>query len=243
MNIISVDWDYWFANTLDFDWGHRETMFFVEPIWSIRAGCTGIMSGKRALDVMRPRREFQHFWNQFDDLSTVHLVIAESHLTILELLRQCDVKDAKIWNFDAHHDLGYGMHEINCGNWAKAAFDEGRLADYRLVYPQWRLREPEHEKEIPVPDGLEFEYYYEPPHIDEKIDVVFICRSGSWTPTWSDASWMRFIGYFKTTYPLIWQTKQHIELALKRRKPNLKEAEELFKQYEEMRLKAMANTG
>jgi hypothetical protein len=242
MNILSVDWDYWFPNSLDFDWGHRESMFFIEPIWSIRAGNRGITSGKRAIDVMVPRRSFKTFWDQFEDLSVVNLVVAESHLSLLAWLREVAAKNVKIWNYDAHHDLGYGMQEENCGNWALKAFQEGILDDYRLVYPQWRVTDPENEKGIPVPDDLPFEYYFEQPQINEKIDVVFICRSGSWTPSWRDSSWMRFIGHFKNAYPWVWQRMQYAELALKRRKPNLKQAEELFKQQEEIRMQLMPNT-
>ena len=220
--ILSVDWDYFFPNTMDFDWGHRETVFFNEAIWSLRAGAVGILSGKAALDVMRPSGH-QHFWDSFG--SPNHLIVAESHLSLLMAMRQQDVKDTVVWNVDAHHDLGYGMKEENCGNWAKVAFEEGRIAEYNLVYPKWRLREPENEKPPTAPDGLPFEYFYGVPEITD-IDVIFICRSGSWTPTWCDAAWLKFIGHFKQ-WQWIWNSKQYAEMALKRRSPNMIEAKRI----------------
>ena len=224
MNIVSVDWDYFFADTLEFDWGHRESLFFIEAIWSLRAGAVGLVSGEPAIDKMRPRSQFKHFWNSFD-FPPEHLVIAESHLSLLEVLRQSGIQDATVYNFDAHHDLGYGMKEENCGNWAKIAHEEGRIESYKLVYPQWRFVEPEIDGSIPAPEGLEFEYFLEPPEI-EYADMVFICRSGSWTPPWCDDEWMKFIGHFEQ-YEWLWDSKSFTELALKKRSPNMAEAKQL----------------
>ena len=241
MNILSVDWDYWFPNTINFDWGHRESMFFIETIWSMRAGCRDIITGDWALDVMKPRKQYKRFWDNYVDGSPEYLVVAESHLSILEMLRSrrrnsmVEDEHVTIWNFDAHHDLGYGMTEENCGNWAMKAHAEGLMDEYKLVYPQWRFVGPEC-AEIPVPEGLQFEYFYEPPEIDG-VDMVFICRSGSWTPTWCDAAWMKFIGYFKQ-FPWTWESKGYTELALRKRKPNLKEAKELRGEHSAMLEKA-----
>jgi len=118
------------------------------------------------------------------------------------------------------------MKEENCGNWALKAFEQGIMAEYSLVYPKWRVTEPEGD-EIPVPKGLPFEYFFDVPEI-EYIDVVFICRSGSWTPTWCDAAWFKFIEYFKREQPMLWATKQFSELALKKRSPNMPEAKVLY---------------
>ena len=205
---------------MDFDWGHRETAFFNEAIWSLRAGATGITSRKSALDVMRPRSH-RRFWDVLLNGPPAHLVIAESHLSMIDARR--DYHDAKVWNFDAHHDLGYGMKEDNCGNWARRAFELGHISAYTLVYPKWRLAEPE--AELPVPEGLDFECTYDVPKI-ENIDMVFICRSGSWTPTWCDTEWLRFISYFKK-WPWLWNMKLYSEMALRKRSPNMAEAAKL----------------
>lgn len=235
MHILSVDWDYFFPDTAEFDWGHRETVFFNEAIWSLRASCVGLISHKPALTAMRPRKQFRTFWNSLvDALPPDHLIVAESHLSLLAGMRQAGVRDATVWNFDAHHDLGYGMKEENCGNWAKVAFEEGRMAEYKLVYPQWRAGLPESaDGTVHAPDGLQFEYFFEMPEI-EQIDVIFICRSGSWTPTWCDASWFEFIHFFKREWPWLWNMMQYSEMAMKRRSPNLKEAREIRKQHAEM---------
>ncbi len=230
MRILSVDWDYFFPETDQFDWGHRESQFFTESIWGMRAGCTSMVSGKAAIDIMRPRRSYVRFWDNFD-MPPDHIIIAESHLSLLQAIQEQDIKDLEVWNFDAHHDLGYGMKEANCGNWALKAVEEGYISSYKLVYPSWRYSHPE--AEIPRLPGLDFEHFYEIPDIRGSIDVVFICRSGSWTPTWCDAHWCKFINEFKQ-YGWLWATKQYAPFALKRRSPNMTEAKKLRKEHLEV---------
>ena len=103
------------------------------------------------------------------------------------------------------------------------------IAAYTLVYPQWRLAEPE--AELPMPEGLDFDYVYEMPEIEE-IDMVFICRSGSWTPTWCDDEWERFSGYFKK-WQWLWNMKLS-DVSMRTRSPDMAGAEKLREDQRQM---------
>ena len=228
MHVLSVDWDFFFCDTAQFDWGHRESTFFAEAIWGLRAGMRSLFTGESAIEIMQPDKgRLRGFWKRFAHwLPPRLLIVCESHLSLLEFLRANNLANSTIWNFDAHHDLGYEMQEDNCGNWALKAFEEGLLSDYRLVYPEWRKALPERKEGVPVPTGLKVDVMYKIPRI-EFFDFVFICRSGSWTPTWSDAAWQRFIRYFKTNHPMTWLDKTFAPFALKSRSPNMAEAKKL----------------
>ncbi len=36
MNILSIDWDYFFPDTSEYDWGHNENSIMLDFIWSTR---------------------------------------------------------------------------------------------------------------------------------------------------------------------------------------------------------------
>lgn len=232
MVILSVDWDYFFPDTFEFDWGHRESPFFMEAIWALRAGNRGLHSNQRAIDKMRPDKErVCDFWGRFlRQFPPRQIVIAESHLSLYRWMEDRNIVGATVWNFDAHHDLGYGCGKLNCGNWARRAAENCCMDEYHLVYPAWRKDGPE--AEIPTLKGLKFDVRYEIPQISGR-PTVFICRSGSWTPTWSDAAWLRFVRFFRR-YPITWKLRAVNPFSMKRRSPNMTEAKRLAKQHDEM---------
>lgn len=240
MLILSVDWDYFFPNTFEFDWGHRESSFFLEAIWALRAGTRGLRSNERAIDKMRPDKTLvEYFWAQFtSQFPPRQLVVAESHTSLYQYMEDRNIVGATVWNFDAHHDLGYGLSQFNCGNWAREAARNCWMDEYHLVYPAWRKNEPE--AEIPTVKGLKFDVHYEIPKLTGR-PLVFICRSGSWTPTWSDAAWLRFVRFFRR-YSVTWNLMAFNPFAMKRRSPNMTEAKRLAKQHDDMLQKCMEKT-
>lgn len=63
--------------------------------------------------------------------------------------------------------------------------------------------------------------------------VLFICRSGAWTPSWADAAWLDFIDRLKQKYPMK-QGKSYIfDYVLKEREPGLEDALAIKKQWME----------
>lgn len=126
------------------------------------------------------------------------LILVDSHAFIQHIIRPGD----KIWNFDQHHDCGYNKSDnqspFHCGNWA---IDRRKIAEYHLVYPEWRRKNPEKFELVP-PTTISFE-----PRDLPEFDVVFVCRSSAWTPSWCDLSWMSFLDYLRTELPELWNSR------------------------------------
>jgi hypothetical protein len=238
-SILSVDWDYFFPNLHHFDWGFNEKLsVFFEAIWELRAyqdlysASNGIVKDKesRIIDYAVPRvDEVKSFWDTVCPVPPLGLVIAETHESLYEMADFWP--SGSIWNFDAHHDLGYDKGEDgNCGNWAKRLFDEGYFdqSEYRIIYPKWRKKDPERTP-YEVPENVVIKYGM--PKRLPYFRYVFICRSSVWTPSWCDDLWMEFIEYWE--YTSLWTTKSHAPFAVKPRSFNMDNAESCRKQIDE----------
>lgn len=221
--ILSVDWDYFFPDLLPYDWGHQESAIFYETIWHVRASSRNLMTGERALDVVKPDPKLlDDFWDHVCQ-HPKKLVITESHANIEQFITENSI----VYNFDQHHDIQYdsGLGKLDCGNWAGRAMKKKLLKKYILVYPPWRQKaketEPEQFKEIQI--------LYDVPADLPKFDIVFLCRSYAWTPTWCDDAWLEF-GLRHLFHSKVYTS----DSAMKARHPNMaeaiKEAEEMEKQ-------------
>jgi len=140
------------------------------------------------------------------------LFVAESHVELLRWLDSLKFLELDetvyISNYDQHHDCGYndltspnchslGHTAYDCGAWAKGAYDLGKLHQYQLHYPAWRKEQPERSdrelKKRMKGFGV-WDFAVEEP---KQFDVVFICRSGGWTPPWCDADFIKFVSTVK----------------------------------------------
>jgi hypothetical protein len=194
VNILSVDWDYFFPDIDGYDWGHHEeSALLYETIWSLRAGNRDMSGKNRAVDHIRPdKSKLDGFWNRIQTVKMppMFMAVCESHKSLYEWIeanRGC-IKNVEITNFDAHHDFGYGHKtELNCGNWAYHAMKKKLIKKYHLVYPEWRKEHPEAMTNKPT------SVHYGSISPVEYYAGIFICRSSCWTPTWADDEWVKFI--------------------------------------------------
>lgn len=181
MRLLSIDWDYFFPNALWYDWGHREAPFFMEAIWYTRCGQTNLKTGEKALDAYIPTVP-ENFWSLVTNRPQV--IVADSHFRVWDLL----APGTEVTSLDAHHDCGYGnfkkmyqAHTIDCGNWGAWGQMTGKISKLRIYYPEWRRTDKEdkaHEMVRPII------HYGVPKPAD--YDLIFVCRSGAWTPPWRD---------------------------------------------------------
>lgn len=227
--ILSVDWDYFFPDVYWFDWSQKETsMMFLEYLWTIRYGNVHMKTGEIAKDMVKPDQKLLHnFWEKVCPKEpSMHLSICESHKDIIQILEAFfeHTVTFSIWNFDQHHDAGYDMKELNCDNWVKHLYDSKRIHDYNVIYPPWRFDDREEKAKIIYHSFYEFPDLIYP----EKFEIVFICRSSGWTPSWCDEEWIKFIEYWKK-YNYLWETKSAAPYALKKRPFDYKAAEENMK--------------
>lgn len=210
MKILSVDWDFFFPCLDGFDWGMNEdNNILQEFIWHVRYSDKDIITGKYAYQVEPDYQVLNRFWgNVLNDSEIKQVVITESHSDIRHFLYE----GCQVYNFDAHHDFGYkddDEEELNCGNWAK----HENIYSYEIIYPSWRKEV----KEINLKPIVDFKFYddYQP---KVKYDLVFICRSSCWTPSWHDVYWLNFIDELKCHTPfIVWENKLKVDWVMKKR--------------------------
>ena len=237
MNILSIDWDYFFPDNFQFDWSMDDKKsIFYEIIWPIRWSNRNLKTKEFAKDTYHPDLQLL---NGFLDKILINskpalLSIAETHSDIQHLIELFPAKP-DIYNFDQHHDIYYYDHpgkindQLNPGNWV--SYFTTQINSYHLYYPPWRESIPEHTDErLNYTASISYNIPINPP----EFHMVFICRSAPWTPSWSDHHWIEFIEYFKTNYQYTWDHKLALEYALKPRPFDVKEAERYYKQTERL---------
>jgi hypothetical protein len=237
LNILSIDWDYFFPNNRIFDWQFQDNkLVYCETLWPIRWSNLSLFDHKIiAKDVYHPDPQLL---NGFLDKLLINsnpsiLVLSDTHTDIQILINLFPAK-VNIYNFDQHHDIYYGNKlpkrkaQLNCGNWVGYFLD--RIESYHLFYPPWRESNLEHTGKLLYTNSVSFTIPESPP----AFDTVFICRSSPWTPSWSDHKWIEFIEYFKTNHHILWNRKTALEYVLKPRPFNQKEADLYEKQTKRM---------
>jgi hypothetical protein len=236
MNLLSIDWDYFFPDNIAFDWAMDDQQFiFYETIWPIRWSNRNLITKKFAKDIYYPDPQLL---NGFLDKVLINsnpslISIADSHTDIQHLINLFPAK-VNIYNFDQHHDIYYGNElptkesQLNCGNWVGYFLD--RIESYHLFYPPWRKSNSEHKNQLSYANSISYSIPENPP----EFHMVFICRSSPWTPSWSDDNWIEFIEYFKINYPYEWNHKLALDYVLEPRPFNQDEAEILLEQTKEM---------
>jgi len=224
VNILSVDWDYFFPCMDNYDWCHNKRSFMLDIIWHARVGDFDLLTKQKAIETLIPTG-YQDFWSKMRFAFPVQLFIAETHADLYHILSGCG--PVAIWNFDAHHDLGYGNSERNldCGSWANHLLKEGRICEYHVVYPQWRKEFPETKSEYMSKNHTikRVEIHHEIPKLP-LFNAVFICRSSAWTPPWRDNHWLKFIHWWRDYREFAWKEKRFSEFVLKARELTLKKA-------------------
>lgn len=209
MKLLVVDWDYFFENPMGspepkpgwhlYDWGHSETPFGIYHVWDFRAQAF-FMAGQ---ELPGTTGEELTFWNRFKFSRDAHFYVAESNARAVN--PRVSEGITEVWLYDAHHDSGYNtgpsgysVGEIkklvkngvwHCEDWMAFYWAQG--ARLRVRYPRWKTWAFEVE---PYAGIRNVERFVDDP--EEKtplFDRVFLCRSGAWTPPWTDENFRRFI--------------------------------------------------
>lgn len=207
MNLLSVDWDYFFPNPNDtdpigeewplYDWGSVESLPYITMLWEGRA--TAFVRNGLELPMAQG---WEQFWNRFRFRRGTKLYVSESHSAIVGLLSEFKgKKNSEVFNFDAHHDAGYRQEtlkqinaklkigRVSCEDWVWW-FIANRI-DVRTIYPAWKSLKAEKPPAWPIlrtnDDG-------EP--IETNFGAVFLCRSGAWMPSWTDDQFGEFVNSF-----------------------------------------------
>lgn len=201
-NLLVVDWDFFFPD-LDgsgkpgsqfYDWGHKETEFFIHNVWGLRAAT--FLSNDMPLPQVND--EWKTFWDRFTFSPGAELFFAESNCYAVQTRVTPDV--GRVYLFDAHHDSGYNDSRTpkqiaeqflyGCEDWMIHYW--ATEASLQVIYPRWKTWafEAEPRAKIYVPrmfDDPNTLRHFAP------FDKVFVCRSGAWVPSWCDPQFEEFI--------------------------------------------------
>ena len=195
--LLSVDWDYFFPNPNEagsskpgdlvlFDWGHREAPLFESSMmWHLRA--SGFLRAGR--DLPRTSGDEIGWWERFRFADDAELWIAESHAMAAFVATR--LRADAIWNYDAHHDCGYGpLHPdaFDCSDWIRSV----RVwidPDVHVRYPRWVVHPSAQQS---APDWADARID-DPDELLPAFDAAFVCRSPAWVPTWCDDAFTAFV--------------------------------------------------
>ncbi len=220
---LSVDWDFFQEERVDWDWSHAERgNIYSHIVWPGRA----FYCGDDIRPITSPERhepKASVFWELFRDVhvSANEIGIADSHAAALPFFYQLGKADGfadELWNYDAHHDLGYAPLEklrawakegkAEAGSWAYVLMKqrECRKLHYTMVYPSWKdsgvePRPWEQDEDIDVRVS-QLRSALAPDLDNITITGVFIAKSESWSPPWNDEAFTAFVGAAITLFDL-----------------------------------------
>jgi hypothetical protein len=186
---LSIDFDFFIKEDIMWDFGHKESMFFLnfDPLWAIRYSEHDLVKETdiktfadfNPMDIKAKLEE-----KGFKITRATECFISESHAGIVALEKN---SSEMIINIDAHHDM-FGEakadgvlvngYKVDCGNWLNYFHDKGFYKNALIVYPKWKDIEldVDGDKKIPYP----IVKWEDLPKGDYEVQRIFICRSGCW---------------------------------------------------------------
>lgn len=208
---LTVDWDFFQEERPEWDWSHAERgKMFSELVWPTR-----VFVGKEDIrPVTHPNRHLPghaQFWRllaRADFNATQEIAVADSHATAWPYFHKLAAEGVpdELWNFDAHHDLGYtrlqtlrawsAEEKAEAGSWAFLLLKKFRKLRYKHIRPRWRSLTAE-----PTPWTGETsvakrvmrtsvtDFAAEP----VRVTGLFIAKSEAWSPPWNDGYFTEFL--------------------------------------------------
>lgn len=209
---LTVDWDFFQEERAEWDWSHAERgAMYSSLVWPTRT----FVNGEDIRPVTHPAKHFPphtDFWSRLKGMDfshTMEIGVADSHAVAWPYFFQqshSGVPD-EVWNFDAHHDLGYTRlqelrawvreEKAEAGSWAYLLLRKFPGLLYRHVRPTWRPLTAE-----PTPWRGERSLARRVTRMavrdfdwDEQVRVtgLFIAKSEAWSPPWNDPHFTRFL--------------------------------------------------
>lgn len=210
LKVLSIDWDYFIKATNDersimFPDGGNENLspYIQNVIWTSHYGSPAynlekIGVDREALKKIRFVLAIQQLWNK--NVNRPSVMVTDSHKWAFDFISQ-HVKSSQqaieVYNVDFHHDIYdicdtydvtdngvTGDSSINCGNWLR------KLCENYEVKPHWIAREdsdPEADFQEPIPRATLDDL------MNVQFDIIFICRSGMWSPPHLDIEFIRLV--------------------------------------------------
>ena len=183
MRILSIDWDYFFNCTDEFravyfpDGGNEKIGTAMSTwIWSKRYAenpdIENVKIKEKDLDILKSIID--------KNKNMYYYICADSHKHLGEfiLTESMEVKlkdeDIEIVNIDHHHDAFNVGEELNCGNWVNKVIEK---------YPKTKVEWIKNIDSQPSNNEYITEITWQDLKDQEEVfDIVYLCRSGVWSP-------------------------------------------------------------
>lgn len=190
--LITIDWDYFVPEKVEWDLGHRENLLFLRMMWGTRGSL---------LDQMKTSGAEVGFWDWLRKRANLNkagcLFVSDSHAYVYPVLKGV----SRVVLFDAHHDCwesepgGTSKNGVYCHDWLRVWLKGSKKRRATWVKPDWQ-------DACTLPDDMK-----------DRVDVVglsegldlglegslrlHVCRSGCWTPPWLDGAFLGFLNGFR----------------------------------------------
>ena len=184
--LLTVDFDFFVPEKPEWDFGHRESLLFLNMLWGTRMGY---------LDLMKTDGNEKDFW-QHIPIKPETVWVSDSHMYAYTLLHRVN----RVVLFDAHHDCWHSdslgvekrEHQVYCHNWLREWLIGGKNRKALWVKPEWQ------DDACTLPDDMkskvEVVTWHKGLDLGLKGPVVtHICRSGCWVPPWLDKAFLGFV--------------------------------------------------
>lgn len=195
---ISVDWDYFVPEDYMMDMQHQESVFYQTIIWEIRCG--------HLYPHMRTSGEEREFWSKLEPMTEKfrrNVSVSDSHVYVLADARFKQEVDTIIL-FDRHHDCwpidpdARRMHQWYCHTWVRGWLEGDKSRHLVWVYPDYQdpndfidsCKGVRRLRSLPRKEFDPAEYTF------GELVAVHLCRSGCWTPPWTDQAFVNFVHAF-----------------------------------------------
>ncbi len=213
---LSVDFDFFSRECLEWDFGHREDgPFFEEMIWKMREvgfKASGIdLRKETSLEFSNPKPH--DFWNKLVkmgfDFSHAFVFTGNSHaFAAASLCQFLNGKPARLINFDAHHDLGYHktlsrkmwkQNQIEAGSWLGGLLTKLNKLSAEIVYPGWKglnelkYTDPVFGSKKSEKSRVKFSIFDESKIEPGLVKAIYIAKSPCWVPPWHDEEFINFV--------------------------------------------------
>lgn len=217
--LLSIDFDFFVRENPLWDWGHTESPFHRDLMWPIREA--GFVGGDLRAE-MDPNTHSNpkpaEFWSALSaaglDLRGARVAVGDSHLWGLPFFlgvptagKQCAGK--RVVHVDAHCDLGYhtSRHalqrsvaegESDCASWLYTFMVNRKNLSLDVVYPAWKGLEEINDhlpwRKTAVAKRTRWSVFGDNPDLfSERVEAVYICRSGAWVPPWLDQTFIDLV--------------------------------------------------
>lgn len=191
--LVTIDWDFFVPERLEWDMGHSETLLFLKMLWHSRY---------RYRDEMVTDGNERTFWQSAIGKAALDnckgpVFVSDSHLFAYDVAKK--IRAGRVVNIDAHHDcwpvdMTPTGPTIGCHNWLRAYQDLSGCAVQWIAPAHSHVRDDDH-KDLHN-GGLSWSHSLLAAALlvnsDDEV-TIHICRSGCWTPPWLDEQFRQFV--------------------------------------------------